>query len=240
MTYSMNKLLLLTLIVLGVLALSPKVYAAGTVSCQPIYGGGQTCVQSGNVTINKMVANPQTGSFVDNLGVNDPKLAPDQTISFQLTITNNGGSTLSDVKVADIFPQFVSFMAGPGNFDQNNKVLTFNLLNLNPNESRTFVLTGKVASLSQLPGDQSVTCVVNQATAASNGQSSQDNAQFCIQKQLAVAPTQAPGVTKGGLKIFPPPQVVTTPPTGPEALALMALLPTGALGYFIRRKASRS
>lgn len=216
--------------------LSTMSVAAGVV-CQPIYGGGETCVQTGNILINKTVANPKTGAFVDNLSVNDDKFPQDQTVTFQLTVTNTGGAALSTVNVKDVFPQFVNFVAGPGNFDPNSKTLTFSLNNLNPRESRTFTLTAVVVNANELPADRGIVCVVNQAQASSNGQLSSDNAQFCIQKQVLAA--QVPPVTKGGLKVFPPQPVTAAPPTGPEMLPLIGLLPTGIFGFFLRKKASK-
>lgn len=216
--------------------------AKADVSCQPIYGGGETCVQIGKILINKMVLNPSTNTFVDNLGTNDPKYGPEFIVTFKLDVTNTGQTNISKVDVKDIFPQFVNFSSGPGNFDNNNKILTFSLDNLQPNETRTFTLLGRVVKSDQLPADQGVVCVVNQAiaTASDNAGQSQDNSQLCIQKQVlgAVPPGQIvqPGVTKGGLKVFPQPQAVTTPPTGPEMLPLIGLIPTGLFGLLLRRK----
>ncbi len=206
-------------------------------TCQPIYGGGQSCVQTGNILINKTVMNPSTNVFVDNLSVNDPHYVPNGITTFQLVVTNTGSATLSTVDVKDIFPQFVTFASGPGTFDSNTKTLSFQITNLNPGESRTFTITGNIVSSSQLPSNQ-ISCVVNQATATSNGQTSTDNAQFCVENP---APTSAaqPVTTKGGLPVFPAPAVTTTPKTGPEALALAALLPTGLFGQFLRKKASK-
>lgn len=250
----MKKIVLFTL-VLGLFAFAKTASAA--ISCAPIYGGGQTCVQTGNILINKQVLNPMSNQFVDNLGVNDPKFGPDTTVTFQLVVTNTGNAPFSRVNIKDIFPQFVGFAGGPGNFDGNSKILTFSLDNLNPGESRTFTVQGHVDTADKLPSDQAVVCVVNQAIANTNdNQRSQDNSQFCITKQvLAAAPEQpqqpgfptttkggvvitqpAPGTTKGGLKVFPPQPVTSTPPTGPEMIPLLALLPSGALGFFLRKK----
>lgn len=209
--------------------------ASADVACQPIYGGGQTCVQTGNILINKTVADPVTGAFVNNLGVNDSKFQPDQTVTFQLTVSNAGQGVFSQVSVQDIFPQFIDFVSGPGNFDSNSKNLTFTLSNLNPNESRTITVTGKVTSLANLPSGQSVTCVVNQAIATADNQTSQDNSQFCIQ-MATVTPTTVSSTTKGGLKVFPATPVTTAPSTGPEMLPLLALIPSGLLGAFLRKK----
>lgn len=201
--------------------------------CQPIYGGGQTCVQVGNVVINKTVQNPQTGSFADNLNINDPKFAPASSATFNITVTNTGSSTINKVTLKDTLPQFVSFTSGPGSFDSNTKVLTFDVSDLKAGESRTFTVVAKVTDAGQLPADQGITCVVNQALAtAENGQQSSDNSQFCIQKPVL-------GETKGGLKVFPAPQVTTTPATGPEMLPLIGLIPTGVFGFLLRRKTSK-
>lgn len=227
--------LTLSLLIIGLFATVGVSYAAGT-NCQPIYGGGQTCVTTGNILINKTVQNPHTNQFVDNLGINDAHFAPGQTVTFQITVTNTGAAAIANTTVKDIFPQFVSFVSGPGNFDGNTNTLTFTVSSLQANESRTFTLQGKVADANAMPADQGLLCVINQSSANSdsNGGNSQDNAQFCIQKS-APLPTQAV-TTKGGLPVFPAPSVTTTPPTGPEALPLLAMIPTAVAGFVLRRK----
>jgi uncharacterized repeat protein (TIGR01451 family) len=229
--FFMNKNIITTLLLAALMLVVPASVQAAT-TCTPIYGGGQSCVTAGNLVINKKIAKPGTSVFFDNLGSKEA-FSPDQAITFQIVVTNNGGATLPKVTVKDVFPAFVSFVSGPGNFDANSKTLTFELENLAPNESRTFTIGGKIVPATQLPNDMTVICndprVLNQAIAIVDGQV-QDNAQFCIQKQVTTT------TTKGGLKVFAPPAVTTTPPTGPEALALVGLIPTGALGYFLRKK----
>lgn len=209
----------------------PKAYAA--VSCQPIYGGGQTCVTIGNAVINKKILNPSTNVFVDNIGINDPKYLPGFIVNFRLEITNNGDTNISRVDVKDIFPQYVDFNSGPGNFDQNTKTLTFSLDNLAPNETRVFLVIGKVVAINQFPNNQNLICVVNQAVVStSEGTVSQDNSQFCIERKVAL--------TKGGFPILSPVPVTTTPSTGPESLALFSLIPTGIAGWFLRKHAFKN
>ena len=210
-----------------------KSYAA--VSCQPIYGGGQTCVTTGNILINKKVLNPSTNIFVDNLGINDPKYQPGFIVNFRLEITNAGNTNTPSVDVKDIFPQYIDFNSGPGNFDQNTKTLSFTIQNLAPNETRAFIVIGRVVSSTQLPISQGIVCVVNQATAVtSDNGNSQDNSQLCIENKIP-----APVITKGGFPVLSPVPVVSSPPTGPESLALFAMIPTGIAGWFMRKYASR-
>ena len=229
----MNKFFL-SVFALAIFALMASTQGAlAYTGCQPIYGGGQTCVQVGNVVINKTVKNPQTGSFVDNLSINDPKFAPASSVTFNITVANTGSSTINKVTVKDTLPQFVSFTSGPGSFDSNTKVLTFDVSDLKAGETKTFTIVAKITDAGQLPADQGITCVVNQALAtAENGQQSSDNSQFCIQKPVL-------GETKGGLKVFPAPAITTTPPTGPEMLPLIGLIPTGLFGFLLRRKTSK-
>ncbi len=229
----MNKFLF-SIFSLTVLCLLIALPAKADVSCQPIYGGGETCIQVGQVTIAKTVQNPTTGSFVNNLGVNDPKFSPASTVTFHLTVTNTGGTSISKVDVSDIFPQFVDFVSGAGSFDANTKTLSFEVDNLNAGETRIFTVQGKTASADQFPVSQGITCVVNQATAVSdNGQQSSSNSQFCIQKPVL-------GTTKGGLQVLPAPSVTTTPPTGPETLPLIGLIPAGLAGFIFRKKSYKN
>lgn len=203
-------------------------------SCQPIYGGGQTCTTTGNILINKKVLNPANSIFVDNLGINDPKYNPGFIVNFKLEVTNTGNATINNVDVKDIFPQYIDFSSGPGSFDKNTKTLTFLLKNLTPNETRIFIVAGRVVKSSQLSINQEVVCVVNQATAAagSNG-NSQDNAQLCIENKVKPTPII---LTKGGFPTFSPSPIKTTPATGPADFQLIGLAITGILGYFLRKK----
>lgn len=237
----------------------------GSNQCQPIYGGGQSCATTPQFEINKTVQNPQTQAFVDNLSVSDPRFAPTQTVPFKLTVINTSKTALTNVVIKDIFPDFVDFSGGIGNFDANSKTLTINLDSLAPGEQRDFFVQAKVKSADQLPSNQSVVCVVNQSTMTASNMTSQDNAGFCIEKGAPV-PTQTPNnpsnptnpnnpsnpsnptnpstpsnpvnppTTKGGLPVFPPTQAKTTPQTGPEALSLIGLIPSAVGGLMLRRK----
>lgn len=215
---------------LSLFILIPAAHAV--VSCQPIYGGGQTCITTGNVIINKKVLNPANNAFVDSLGINDPKYAPGFIANFKLEITNSKDTNIARVEVKDIFPQYIEFATGPGTFDSQTKTLTFIVDNLAPNETRTFGIVGRVVAVNQLPVNQEIVCVVNQAIATTNeGAISQDNSQFCIEKKATIP---APAAKKG-FPVFSPGNIITTPSTGPESLALLALIPIGITGWILRR-----
>jgi len=206
----------------------------GSVACQPIYGGGETCASTDNIILDKKVLDPSAKtkgnveSYVDNLSVNGAKYFPSQHVKFQITLTNTSASTLSEITVKDILPSYVDFVSGAGNYDKSTKTLTFKVINLNSNETRKYIIDTKAVDASKLPNGQGVVCVVNQASANIKDSEAKDNSQFCIQKTVAT--------TKGGLPVMSPPNLTQTPATGPEMLSLFGLIPAALGGLFLRRR----
>jgi uncharacterized repeat protein (TIGR01451 family) len=232
----MKKLFVTGLVfIFGLIAAAHSYASYGSVACQPIYGGGETCEYSNKFVLDKKVLNPasvtkgSSGTYVDNLSINDPRFAPNQKVLFELAITNTGNTTLGEITLTDIFPSYVTFVSGPGSYDKNSNTLTLKVVNLNPNETRKYVVEGKINDASNLPGGQGVVCVVNQASATYNNDQSKDNSQFCIEVTT----------TKGGLPVMPAPVITETPATGPEMLPLLSLIPAGIGGLLLRKRSSK-
>lgn len=229
---------LFTLVFLSILLFALKVentYAAG---CTPIYGGGQSCPDY-SFSIQKHVQKPGKGggNFVNNLSINDAKYAPNQNVTFQVTLKNTGSKKIPTITVADVFPKYLSFVSGPGNFNSKSNTLVFSVSGLNPGQNTTYTIVGKIADTNNLPNDSGLICQVNQAIGTdSSGNVNKASSQFCLQKQ--VLGTQEEAQTKGGLKVMPAPELSTTPATGPEMLPLVLLVP-GLLGGLILRRRSK-
>lgn len=199
-------------------------------NCQIIYGGGQVCNNNIEFSLNKMVQVPGKGggNFVDNLTVNDAKYAAGQNVPFRITVTNTGDTSITHIRVTDTLPQFLTFVSGDGNFDQNAKTITFDVNNLDVGKVQEFNIVAKVVDDSQLPQDQSTLCTVNQVQAiADNGDTASDSSQICIAKQITSAPTPTVFTT------VPPKSI---PNTGPEMLPLLGLIPAGLAGLKLRKK----
>lgn len=224
------KLFLKSLLILSIIASVFPLKSYADTSCQPIYGGGQSCITSNNIVIDKTVLNPQTNQFVDNLSINSQKYQPGFVVTFQISITNTSNTTISKIDIKDIFPQYINFGSGAGTFDTNTNTLTFSLDNLAPNETRKYSIVGRIFSTEKLPGAEgSIVCVVNQAIGIIDGKNvSQDNAQLCIEKSTPVT-------TKGGFPVLSTVPATTTPSTGAEAFALFALIPAGISGLMLRK-----
>ena len=210
MIKEISKILVLSFLALLAIGVQP-VFA--DVSCSPVYGGGTTCNGPAPVSINKTVRDPKTGSLVDNLGVSDTHFRVGEFVQFNLAVKNNGSDTLSTVTVTDTLPLNLEFISGPGNFNANNRQVTFTLNQLNPDETRNFTILTKVQNT--IPGG--VTCEVNNSLVVGpNGQSNQDNAGFCLESTV--------------------PGPVTTPKAGPEEIMYVGFGAMSLLGVYLKRK----
>lgn len=217
--------LLITGLLLGAAILPSKAFA----DCSIVYGGGESCPPSYSFNIVKTVQVPGKGggNYINSLSINDPKYAPGQTVNFKITVTNTGNQNIPTITVVDTFPQYLSFVSGPGSYNANNKTLTFTISNLGAGQSTgVFNITGRISDSNLLPSDQGIVCMINQANGTdNNGVTHASSSQFCVEK--------------GVLSITAPVKIVATPSTGPEMLPLLALLP-GGLGGFILRKKSKN
>lgn len=239
----MSKTLRVLLIVLIIFVSSQLINKAfAQEPCQSIYGGGTTCIKTQDITVDSKVLNPSTNKMVDNLAINDAKYKSGFIVIFQVAITNNRKTIIEKTNIQDIFPQFVSFSSGPGSFDTTTRTLAFDADNLMPSETRTFNILGRIVNASQLSFSENVICLANQVKAfVPDPAVGQDNSRLCIEKKSMspVATTKGEYQTvppKVGFPIFPPVFVTTSPSTGPESLVLFSLIPTGILGWFLRKR----
>lgn len=156
--------------------------------CTTQYGGTQTCMPA-DLIINKQVKNPSTGAFVENLSSTDPTFTSGQTVTFQLTVQNESGQTFNPVTVNDVFPQYLTFVSGPGTFNSSNNTLSFNINNMIAGSTQTFQVTGRV-----LTTNQSLVCESNYAEARDDavGRFDSDTAQFCITNGTVLGATTLP------------------------------------------------
>ncbi len=186
--------------------------------CVPVYGGGWTCPTPPNIMIDKKVANPATGYYVDNLSVYDPKFRPQQLITFQIVVKNPGDQKLENIVVTDTLPTYVDYMSGPGTYDTKTRQFTFTV-SLNGHESQTYYLKGRIVHEAAL-SNENVSCQVNVAEARSGDLADKDESQFCVEKKLIV------------------PQV---PKAGPEnwIITLSGLVSSMGLGNYLRKKSRR-
>lgn len=137
-----------------------------------------------NLTINKLVQNPQNNQFVKDLCSMNISFLPGQSVTYEIDVTNSGQTQLTNVSVKDVLPNLLDFVSGPGNFDNLNHTLNFNIDSLNVGETKSFQLKAKVEDASKLP-DNGPTCLTNTAQAAVNQLFASSSALAPVQKPLA-------------------------------------------------------
>jgi len=172
------------------LFLVAKPVAAET--CTTNYGGTTVCTPN-DLLINKQVKNPISGIFVENLSSGDATYSPGSEVLFRLTIRNTSGETFNPVVVKDTFPDYMTFVSGPGTYDSGSRTLTFELTNLVAGETRTVEILAKFENRT-MPYD--VFCVTNwaKATAAARPEGDDDTADLCVtSKVLGVTTLPAAG-----------------------------------------------
>ena len=235
---------LFTILALSLLLLSFKAENTFASGCTPIYGGGESCPEY-SFSLQKFVQKPGKGGgeFVNNLSINDPKYSANQNVTFQVTVKNTGTKRVPTITIADVFPKYLSFVSGPGNFNSKTNTLVFSVSGLSEGQEATYTIVGKIANTNDLPNDSGVICQINKAIGTdSSGAVNRTSSQFCIQKDVLAAKetSSTSTTTKGGLKVMAAPELTTTPATGPEMASLALIIPAALGGLLIRRRSKQS
>lgn len=198
MKFVFGQLLLVPL--LFVLLVGPtRVFAA--VRCDTQYGGGETCVRTGQLQIDKKVWDPDSSSFVDNLGLTSHRFISGNEVTFDLKVTNTGDARIDSIVVNDTLPSFL-VPSGGG--------YSYTISGLDAGASDERQIKAKVVDASKLPSDKTIVCDVNSAETHSGDFSDRDTAQVCVENKVL------------GTTTIPVKQL---PATGPEDWFLLAAIP---------------
>jgi uncharacterized repeat protein (TIGR01451 family) len=213
----MKKILSVLITVLAFLAVVPSTSFAQ-------YGqyGQPAPVES--ILVDKQVSKPVTKSkggvvqyeYVDNLTPSDVRFQPGMDIYFRVKVKNTSTLTLNNVMVTDKVPFYLNPIEGPGTYNENTRVISFNAGTFNPNEEKMFYFKMQWFAQGLLPADRGLMCVSNYARAYTNNASDDDTAQACVEKQVV------------GVK--------QAPKAGPEMNILLIAGQLGMLGIGIKLK----
>lgn len=149
------------------------------VRCETQYGGGQVCVRTGNLQVNKQIKNTSNsdcgGDWVDNFTETCSKRYQNgEIVEFRLQVKNVGDAKLDRVTVTDSLPGELQLSSGN---------LTQELQNLEVGQTQEVFINAKVVG-----AGNSINCnVVNTAEVRSGDQFDKDTARICIGKGEVVA-----------------------------------------------------
>jgi len=253
------------LLTLGVIV-TPRAFSQTPTptTCPALYNGGAVCQVAKDFSVDKKIQTPGDGSFVDQIPQSDRLIAPERTMIFRIEVTNKTSRTLRNIAVTDTLPAHIQFVRSDVPVKQSGDKLTLTITSLETKKTSRVNIETKVKAKSSLPATSPITCVANQVEARSGFNNlGRDFVTFCIDnastndvppttttsssfpdrtkggKVAATIPTPTPTPltsTKGGQVVHPAPNATNNPNTGPEALALIALLPAGAAGIWFRKK----
>lgn len=143
-----------------------------------------------SVLIDKMVGKPSQDKgatsyeYVDNLSPSDPRFSPSQEVWFKVKVKNTSEINITAVEVKDYVPTYLEPLEGPGIWNGDTRIITWNAGDFNINEEKIYYLKMIVAAQNSLPADKGLFCVVNKVDARNNIVYDDDSSQLCIEKQV--------------------------------------------------------
>lgn len=182
-------LLSLPLGLLLVTVMSGKAQADEAVQCPTQYGAqyGQAPCPA-NLQVNKLVRNPITGVFVENLLRGDAAYSPRSEIIYELRITNSSNTDFDSVQVTDtvepeltnprvVDPSLVETIETP-----DKQTLRFVIRHLKASETRSILIKAEVVSgVSVAQGDDRKCEITNFVKVETSGQQpDEDTADLCV------------------------------------------------------------
>jgi len=189
--------------------------------------GGTTPTLS--ILIDKTVAKPGGGvqtkggiatyEYVDNLSPADVRFKPGNQVMFKLKVKNTSNTSISNVTVKDFIPVYLEPIEGPGTYDSNSRVITFDAGSFAADEEKTYLLKMQLNTQDKMPSDKGLFCLTNKAQAYNGNVSDDDTTQFCIEKEVI--------------------NTVETPKAGPEMGLFMMLGELGLLGMGLKLTLTR-
>lgn len=163
---------------------------------------------------------PGAIEYVDNLTPSDTRFQPGMNIMFKIRVKNTSSVTLNNVMVSDKAPQYMEPIEGPGTYDANTRIISFNAGTFAPNEEKIYYFKMQWAAQDKLPADRGLLCASNYVRAYTNNTSDDDTAQACVEKQVV------------GVK--------AAPKAGPELNILLVAGQLGMLGIGLNLKKKSS
>ncbi|GIW62661.1 MAG: hypothetical protein KatS3mg090_0487 [Patescibacteria group bacterium] len=192
----MKKLIVFTISVFVFISSFKVVFASGQ------YGQHGSPSYNYALIIDKLVINPETGSYVDNLAVSDPKFAPLSYVYFKLVVKNTGNTDLAGVKVIDYLPSYLEYDDDKGQYNAETRELKIEMGDFKVDETKSVIFKARVVSVDKLPANKGVLCLVNKSSVFwENQEMDTDTAQFCVEKKIVPPAKGVEKMPKSGTSI---------------------------------------
>lgn len=156
------------------------------------------------IVVDKKIRPINSEKFWDNLSSEQKTFGEGDQIEFLINVSNKGNSNLTNIKVVDYLPKFLTLMFFPGTKNLSENKVETTIDNLNPGESKEFTIRARISDVPRSNYANVLRQMSNRACATNNLASDCDTAKYFI-----------------GLS--------TTPATGNNDMTLYSIMGSGAL-----------
>lgn len=176
------------------------------------------------ISVDKKVRDVGSTQYYDNIESSSKTFLEKDQVEFQITVKNVSTDMVYNINIKDMLPKNLSMIFYPGKFDSDQYIVEWDLKELKPNESKTYLIRAKVKNAAKL---NVLTKQTNKAEACGGGTCDADYASYFIGNKGNVANNTATSSAK------------TIPDTGASDIFLktgiIALI--AGLGLTFRKKA---
>jgi len=172
--------------------LATPVMADSPYSPYNIYVGTPVGSVAKQVAVDKLVKNPVTGAFVDNVNSSSHSYLNTQEVVYRINVTNSGQVELTNINVTDLLPQGVNYVSSPANYDQNSRRINFVIPKLAAGQTYTLEYKAKVSTITNKGGVEESSCPINTVEVRVNDLYAKDQASICIGTQVLGAVQELP------------------------------------------------
>jgi len=135
------------------------------------------------VTVDKKIRLMKENLLLDNVPSSKYVFVDGDTIEFEITVTNTGNEDLTDIKLSDVLPKYLSLIFNPGSLDVDLDTLNWSLDKLLAGENKVYVVRAKISGFEASNGLQTIK-LTNKALVTANGVSDQDSASYFVAKKI--------------------------------------------------------
>ena len=180
--------------VFGTVLLS-SLMVAGPVYGQYYSNGGNTP----ELVIDKKIRPIDSKTYFDNISSDQKIFTEGDQIEFKIVVENRGNITLTNIKVQDMLPKYLSLLVFPGSYDKDQNVINTEILSLEPGQSKEYLVLARIKDLPT--GSNTKLQMVNVATAKTTNAADRDEAKYFVAMKSVPSTGASDILIKTGLVI---------------------------------------
>jgi uncharacterized repeat protein (TIGR01451 family) len=148
------------------------------------YGQSYSQGEKTKYPIDKKIRSVGDTQYYDNIESSNKTLYENDVIEFQIKIENISDEVVSNIKIEDFLPKYLTLIFYPGTFNEDQYIIEWNIDKLEARESKTYLIRAKINDSEKL---NALTKQTNKAKSCGGGSCDQDYASYFIGKTTVPA-----------------------------------------------------